>query len=253
MTAALRELPPGRRAVARALFLPDRPGPLTGLHVIATGLGRLLVDSESAPRVALALVGFDAQLAGDPAALSVAALRETFPRAALDAPAAFVPRLREAFGEPTVWPRVISVLGEKRASPPPGCTVRRLARGDEAALAALDPSLAWIHATNGGPASVAASGRAFGAFVGGRLASVALPFLVGERYEELGVITLPEFRRRGLCAACASAVADEVRSRGRIPTWSTSPANEGSLAVARALGATRERDGVLYVPRGMPE
>jgi GNAT superfamily N-acetyltransferase len=253
MPSALRELSPGRRAAARALFLPDRPGPLTGLHAIATGLGRLLVDAETTPRVALALVGFDAQLAGDPAALSADALRENFPSNALDAPSSFLTVLRAAFGEPTIWPRAIQILGEKRVAPPAGSEVRRLARGDEAALAALDRSLAWIHATNGGPEGVVASGRAFGAFVDGRLASVALPFLVGERFEELGVITLPEFRRRGLGAACASAVADDVRARGRRASWSTSTTNAGSLAVARALGATHDRDDVLYVPRALPE
>jgi hypothetical protein len=43
-----------------------------------------------------------------------------------------------------------------------------------------------------------------------------------------------------------------VCARGREPSWSTSPSNEGSLAVARALGATRERDDVLWLPRPLP-
>jgi GNAT superfamily N-acetyltransferase len=251
--AAWLELPAERRASARSLFLPDRPGPLTGLHVIATGLGRLFVDSAEAPRVALASVGFDAQLAGDPAALAPEALRASLREAAFDAPSAFEPLLRAAFAEVHVWPRVISRLGTRVPRAPAGAEVRRLARADAAALAGLDPALAWIHGTNGGPERAAASGLAFGAFVSGRLASVALPFLQGERFEELGVVTEPAFRRRGLSAACASALAADVRARGREPSWSTAPSNEGSLAVARALGATREREDVLWLARGAPE
>jgi RimJ/RimL family protein N-acetyltransferase len=44
-------------------------------------------------------------------------------------------------------------------------------------------------------------------------------------------------------------VVADVRSRGRTPTWTTSPDNRASLAVAARLGFAHERDDVLYAVR----
>jgi RimJ/RimL family protein N-acetyltransferase len=46
-------------------------------------------------------------------------------------------------------------------------------------------------------------------------------------------------------------VVEDVRARGRTPSWSTSPDNRPSLRVAEKLGFEKARDAVLYVV-GMP-
>ena len=42
------------------------------------------------------------------------------------------------------------------------------------------------------------------------------------------------------------AVVADIRARGRRPTWTTSPDNTGSRAVAARLGFVHVRDDVLY-------
>ncbi|MHC5544420.1 GNAT family N-acetyltransferase, partial [Singulisphaera rosea] len=51
-----------------------------------------------------------------------------------------------------------------------------------------------------------------------------------------GLDTAPAYRRRGYALRVTAAWADAVRSSGRIPLFSTSWENAGSLGVARALG-----------------
>jgi RimJ/RimL family protein N-acetyltransferase len=76
---------------------------------------------------------------------------------------------------------------------------------------------------------------------------VALPYHLGVAFEDVGVVTAAAFRGRGLSPACAGHVVCDVRARGRTPTWSTSPDNLPSLAVARKLGARKDRNDVLWV------
>ena len=85
--------------------------------------------------------------------------------------------------------------------------------------------------------------------VDGRVAALAVPFWVGAEHEDVGVVTEPAFRRRGLSTSCAAALVTDIRARGRVPTWSTSPDNTGSLAVAARLGFKHVRDDVLYAVR----
>jgi RimJ/RimL family protein N-acetyltransferase len=96
---------------------------------------------------------------------------------------------------------------------------------------------------------LAAAEVAYGATAGGVLASVAVPFYVGGGHEDIGVVTVPGRRRRGLSTACAAALIADVRARGRTPTWTTSPDNTASLAVAARLGFVPVRDDVLYAVR----
>ncbi|MBW0123768.1 GNAT family N-acetyltransferase, partial [Pseudonocardia oceani] len=60
----------------------------------------------------------------------------------------------------------------------------------------------------------------------------------------------PGFRGRGLSTACAAAVVHDVRARGRVPTWTTSPPNRASRAVAARLGFVGAGEGVLHRPAG---
>ena len=232
-------------------FVPDRPGPLVGLHVIRTGNGRCVVDRWPDPHALLVESAQNYSLAGEPEALDPRELgRELAGGGFVEAPPPFVPLLEAARPDLLVWDRV--VLEPREPLPPPvepARPLRRLRPGDAAALEALDHDCRWISRTWNGPAGLAASGTAWGAFDGDRLASVACVFFVGDRYEEIGVATEPGFRRLGLSTACARAVCADIRGRGRIPSWTTSKDNAASLRVARKLGFAQLRRDYLYVIR----
>jgi hypothetical protein len=243
----MRQLDPKELASLEARFLPDRPGPLVALHAIRTGCGTAFADRWPEPRAILASAGGNFSLAGDPAALRPEDL-EGRVAGMLDAPREFEPLLREAFPGLHVWDRVIQALhGEPPSLAGDGAVVRRLVADDQWHLWGLGIDTSWIAKTWGGPGGLAGSGRAFGAFRAGTLASVAAPFFVGDRYVDIGVVTERGQRGRGLSPACAGALARDIRARGGVPSWTTSPDNAPSLRVARKLGFERVRTDVLYV------
>lgn len=229
----------------RDWFRPEVPGPLIGPHVLRTGHGRILVDDPRDPGTVLVEAGGgNYDLSGDPAGLDHPELPHGFYRTDED----FAPLLAERSGEVHRWPRVIYELaGEPRPVPGVAAELRVLEPGDEAALKGLSPELQWISETWGGHAGAAASGLAVGAFSAGRLVSVAIPFYLGDRYEDLGVVTEDGHRGRGLSAACTARVVEGVLRRGRRPSWSTSPDNQGSRGVAAKLGFRFVREDLLYV------
>lgn len=243
----MRLLDPTRRGALAAHLPHERPGPLVTPHVMETGQGACFVDRWPDPRVVVGEVAGNFDLSGDPTALDVAWVAERV-SGLVAAEAAFVPSLRAALPELRVWGRVILELDEKPpVAKPAGAELRCLEAGDAWHLFGLGSDLNWIAKTLGGPVGTAASRRAWGAFVGGRLASVAVPFFIGRHYEDVGVVTEAEFRGRGLSPACAGRVAGDVRARGRRVSWSTSPDNEASLRVARKLGFREHRRDSLYV------
>ena len=223
-------------------FAPERPGPLVQQHIAHTGVGVCRVDRWPAPRTLMAESGGNVALRGVPREIDGLA-------GFVEAPPEWLATLRAVDPGTAIWPRVIAVLPATTETPRSGAAVRRLQAGDAPALETLSPSIAWIGATWGGVAALAASGWGWASFDGDRPVSVACPFLVGRRFEDLGVVTEPEARGRGLSTACAAAVVADVRSRSRTPTWTTSPDNRASLAVAARLGFVRERDDVLYAVR----
>ena len=238
-----------RLATVRHWFQPERPGPLVAQHVLATGNGTCLADRWPDPRALVVQTGGNYTFAGDLGALDPGDLRDHV-AGFVEAPAPFMPLLRAAFGEVAEWRRVIlTPEGPDGPLPAPGGghLVRRLDAGDGEPLSALGPETAWIANTWGGPAGLAASGMGWGAFAGPRLVAVACPFFVGEAHEDLGVATEPGFRGLGLSTACAGEVARDVRRRGRVPTWTTSPDNTASLRVAAKLGFRLRRRDVLQV------
>jgi GNAT superfamily N-acetyltransferase len=233
--AGVHEVSP---ATVAALFAPERPGPLIHPHVAATGLGRCRADRTGAPRTALAeLPGGNVACRGEPVAVPGL-------RGLVEAPPDWVPALAQG-AEVGVWDRIIAELPDS-AEPPVRLPVRRLVPADAPALGALDPSIAWIAESWGGPAGLAASGMAWAATDGDRPVAVACAFFVGRRYEDIGVVTEPGHRGRGLSTACAAALVADIRARGRRPSWTTSPDNAGSRGVAARLGFVRVRDDVLY-------
>jgi hypothetical protein len=231
----------------RERFGPERPGPLVGPHAIATGCHAISVDRWPEPRLVMARVGGNVALRGDPDALGP----DAFPagsEALVDAAPGFLQRLRSLRPDVLVWDRVVYALpGAPRIGPTPDAEVRRLGSSDATALERLEPQIAWVCDTFDGPQATAASGLAWGSFVAGELASLAVPFFVGERYEDLGVVTESRFRGRGLNPACAGRLAQDVIARGRTPSWTTSPDNLPSRRVAEKLGFQHVRDDVLYL------
>jgi GNAT superfamily N-acetyltransferase len=229
-------------------FTPERPGPLIHQHVVHTGRGRCRVDRWPDPRVVLAETAGNYALHGDPAQLPAAGLDDV--AGFVEAAPEWLPVLRAADPGVAIWPRLIAVLPSTAPLPDPrGEEVRRLGPADTPALLRYDPDGTWIWETWGGAQELAAAGVAHGAFVDGRLVSIAVPFYVGARHADLGVVTDPGFRGRGLSTRCAAAVAADVRARGLVPTWTTSPDNTASLAVATRLGFVRHREDVLYAVR----
>jgi RimJ/RimL family protein N-acetyltransferase len=231
----------------RSWFQPERPGPLVFEHVARTGHGRVRVDRWPDPRVVVAEVPGNISLRGDPTHLPTAELATL--SGFVDAPPEWLPALRAADPDVAVWDRVIAVLPDTVASPPPDPGVRLLTPDDAPALADLSAESAWIAETWAGVAGMLAARVARAVIVDGRAASIAVPFYTGGTYEDIGVITEPAHRRKGLSTACASALISDIRGRGHMPTWSTSPDNAGSRGVAERLGFVHERNDVLYALR----
>jgi GNAT superfamily N-acetyltransferase len=231
----------------RPWFAPERPGPLVFEHVARTGHGRVRVDRWPDPRVVVAEVPGNISMRGDPQHLPPKELAELSGFA--DAPPEWLPALHASDPEVGVWDRVIAVLPPAATVPPPAADVRLLTPDDAPAFAGLTPGSAWIAETWSGVAGMLAARVARGVLVDGRVAAIAVPFYVGGTYEDIGVVTEPDHRRRGLSTACTSALIADIRARGHVPTWSTSPDNVGSRGVAAGLGFVHDRDDVLYALR----
>lgn len=70
----------------------------------------------------------------------------------------------------------------------------------------------------------------------GRAVSVCRSVRITAEAHEAGVETLPGYRGRGYARSVAEGWAQQVRSLGALPLYSTSWDNEASRAVARSLG-----------------
>jgi hypothetical protein len=188
----------------RRWFVPERPGSLVWAHVVHTGRGRCLVDRWPNPRTVVAEVAGNYSLRGDPPYLddeaeSIAGF--------VEAPAEFLPVLRRLDPDLIVWELLVFELkGEVCRPPEPTAAPRRLTAADADAVAGVAERISWISKTLGGSAGLAASGLGWGAFMGDQLASVAVPFFVGENHEDIGVVTERAFRRQGLSTVCAAAL-----------------------------------------------
>lgn len=240
-------LTPKQTATLKPWFIPEGPGPLIGSHVIQTGHGTCRVDRWPEPRVVLVETAGNYALLGDAQALTPADLQPHI-EGFVETSEAFAPLLRAAFPDVKTWPRVAFVQPDPPAPVAAGDVVlRRLKPSDTPHLERFDPDSDWISNTWGGPATLAGSGFGWGAFVAGRLASIACTFFLGETYEDIGVVTEPDFRGLGLSVACAGALCHDIRARGHQPSWTTSPDNTASLRVAEKLGFVVQRHHQLYV------
>lgn len=230
-------------AALRAFFAPERPGPLMHAHVEHTGVGRVRVDRWPDPRaVHVAVPGGNHALRGDPAAVDAGDLDGV--TGFVEAPPEWLPLLRALDPGVAPWPRLMAALPADLAVPASGAGL--LGPDDAAGLAALDAENAWIHDSWGGADALAAARVARAVCVDGHPVSVAVPFYVGDGFEDIGVVTAPGHRGAGYSTACAAALVGDVRARGRVPSWTTSPGNVASRAVAARLGFRPVREDVLW-------
>jgi ribosomal protein S18 acetylase RimI-like enzyme len=75
-----------------------------------------------------------------------------------------------------------------------------------------------------------------GAVVDGRIVSVGCTYGFHEKFVDVAISTLPEYRGRGYARAAASLVVSRTQAAGHVPIWSCAPTNTASLAVAQTLG-----------------
>ena len=240
LTVAPDELP-----ALRPWFAPERPGPLIFEHIVRTGHGSVRVDRRPDPQVVLAELTSNIALRGAPDRLPPGGLDGL--AGFVEAPPDWLPTLRAADADTAVWDRRVAVLPDDAAVP--ASDARLLTSADAPAFAGLSTDSTWIAATWGGVPGMLSAGVARGVVLDGRVAAIAVPFYVGEVYEDIGVVTEPAHRRRGLSTACVAALVGDIRARGHVPTWTTSPDNAGSLGVAARTGFVHDRDDVLYALR----
>ncbi|MFE1873406.1 GNAT family N-acetyltransferase [Streptomyces sp. NPDC059496] len=214
-------------------------------HVLTTGTGHWWADHADRPRVLAVTCADHVLMRGDPSALAPDALAR-FADQYVEAPARFWPALGSTFER--VVPRERMLYVHQPQAPvslprtPRGVTVRRLTPEDVPALAGLHSENAWIHASWGGPAGLAASGHAWAAFAKGRIFSVACTYFLGSAYEDIAVVTVPDHRRGSLALACVAGLTADVRARGRTASWCCSRDDRPSRLLAWTAGFRLTRE-----------
>jgi hypothetical protein len=76
---------------------------------------------------------------------------------------------------------------------------------------------------------------------------VAVPVFVGDRSEDVGVVTEAACHGRGLSPVCAARVSADLHIRHRTASSSTAPEATASLRTAEKLGFVMPRDDVRFV------
>jgi GNAT superfamily N-acetyltransferase len=116
----------------------------------------------------------------------------------------------------------------------PGATARALVESDSGAYRDF--------VTRVSPAEVEESGipaevlHVYGAFVGDALCGVAHLEEWRSVIAQIGVVTDPARRRRGIAKEAVSALARDALDRGLILQWRALVSNEASVCLARAIG-----------------
>jgi GNAT superfamily N-acetyltransferase len=232
--------PAGLRALAQTL--PDSPETVISLHLLQRGLCRawvagpldrpaaLVIDSDEAP-------GEPSCHGDDPDAIW-SVLRHL--------PGWFAANMREAVA-PVVaaiiereWGERVSYLGDPHFTlqrPAPAFNnpaVRRLGPVD---VALLDDTPSEVRGGGfGSTAALLTDGIVAAAVVDDAIVAIAHTSAITDKHADIGVATLPAYRRRGFATAAAALVATAIQAGGRIPVWSCGETNQASLRVATNLG-----------------
>jgi hypothetical protein len=112
--------------------------------------------------------------------------------------------------------------------------VRRLTVSDLGLLESAPPELRGSFWEN--TRTLLTEGIVAGAIIDNRIVATALVSSFSDRYADIGITTLPDFRRRGFAIAAASIVAGAVQEIDKTPVWSTGVSNIASCRIAEKLG-----------------
>jgi len=130
----------------------------------------------------------------------------------------------------------------------PNPHVRLLTPADLPLLEAADERV-----RGGGFGTLAAlldEGIAAAAIVDDCVVAMANTTAITERYADVGVFTLENFRQRGFSAAATSLVCRELVKRGLNPVWSTGDFNIASQRTAQKVGFAQESTKTYVVKVG---
>jgi hypothetical protein len=112
--------------------------------------------------------------------------------------------------------------------------VRRLTVSDLELLESAPPELRGSLWEN--TRTLLTEGIVAGAIIDGRIVATAVVSSFSDRYADIGINTLPGFRRRGFAIDAASIIAGAVQEIDKTPVWSTGETNIASRRIAEKLG-----------------
>ena len=250
----LYELPPSRFSIAEALFHETWfDAAFIGAVFEGRSPGRLFVDHVERPTAALMARTFEYYVAGSARAEALRLfIREAPSEAQIFAELyGYAPTnigwslslLSDHVGQLVVVPRrgflwhehdaAQAALAPWRESAP-GVTVHAI---DEAMALRLERELHedvghfW-----GGRDEFLSTSFGYCTLVGDALASIAHAIGIGSGEANIGVFTVPEFRRNGHAARACTAYIDHCLQLGLVPTWDSDSDNPRSADLARKLG-----------------
>ena len=224
--------------------LKDQPENCSLLFLLQQEKNAVLVDLISNPKL-LAVTFPEAPpsswfLAGEPKRLLIFRnfLRSLTQPTDLIIPRAFFPQIDRYWKVQFSVP-ILFLAAETNWRPEPSFDFRvRLLNPEEAdRLEKAFAESSWLWEFFGSPEALLENGQAAAAFIDNKIACAATTLAFTDKYCELGVATLPEFRGKGFALECCRALSQaQFESFGRLPCWRTNTANVGSWKTARNLG-----------------
>lgn len=89
----------------------------------------------------------------------------------------------------------------------------------------------------------------FGYITNGELISVCdapdMPYMEGS-VQHTGIITLPEYRRKGYAKCCAALATHHLISKAIVPQWDCALDNKASIALAKSLGYEEFAEALFF-------